>query len=716
MPTTSIVVRKRVAGLFLLTVVAFFLLAGRLAWLQLVKGEELRRRALEARMRDVPVEARRGTICDRHGRELAVSVSVESCYAFPPQVKKPKETAARLAPLLKMDEARLEALLTQQQAFVWLKRKLEPEVTREIKALRLPGIGFVEESRRFYPQHTLAAHVLGYVGIDNQGLGGVEYALEKELQGERGRIVIEHDALGRAVPDALHYYIPAQQGHDVLLTIDQTVQYFVERELDKIVATYQPRYAVIIVMDPRTGEILGMGSRPTFDPAQYQEVASEVRDRNPAVWYNYEPGSTFKIVTLAAALEEHVVNENSRFFDPGYIKVADRWIRCWYDGGHGSQTLAEVVQNSCNPGFIQIALDLGRERFYKYVRAFGFGHPTGVGLPGEAEGLLIPEEKATNLNVATMAIGQSIAVTPLQLLSAVAAVANGGVLMRPQIVKVIRSRDGKVLHESHPEAVRQVISRETARQVTALLEGVIVKGTGRNAFLETYRAAGKTGTAQVVGAGGGYVQGRYVSSFVGFAPVQDPRVAILVMVAEPQGGVYYGSIVAAPAFKAVARDVLRYLGVPEEVGLERPRQVWPPPEVREEVEVPQVVNMAPEEARRLLAQAGLGVRVRGEGNVVSLQMPVGGVKVLKGTAVVLELGPRARDGAGEVTLPDLTGLSIKEVGRLLEQMQLQLEAEGSGVAVRQSIPPGQRVPRGTTVHVEFAPPSAQDTLASPLRD
>ncbi|MBC7106253.1 MAG: stage V sporulation protein D, partial [Firmicutes bacterium] len=376
MPTTSIVVRKRVAGLFLLTVVAFFLLAGRLAWLQLVKGEELRRRALEARMRDVPVEARRGTICDRQGRELAVSVSVESCYAFPPQVKNPKETAARLAPLLKMEEARLEALLTQQQAFVWLKRKLEPEVTREIKALKLPGIGFVEESRRFYTQDTLAAHVLGYVGIDNQGLGGVEYALEKELQGEKGRIVIEHDALGRAVPDALHYYIPPQQGHDVWLTLDQTVQYFVERELDKIEATYQPRYAVIIVMDPRTGEILGMGSRPNFDPAQYQDVPAEVRDRNPAVWYNYEPGSTFKIVTLSAALAERVVNENSRFFDPGYIKVADRWIRCWYDGGHGSQTLAEVVQNSCNPGFIQIALDVGRERFYKYVRAFGFGEPT----------------------------------------------------------------------------------------------------------------------------------------------------------------------------------------------------------------------------------------------------------------------------------------------------------------------------------------------------
>jgi stage V sporulation protein D (sporulation-specific penicillin-binding protein) len=661
-------------------------------------------------MRDVPVEAKRGAIFDRNGNELVTSVSVDSAYAFPPQVVNKRETADKIAAALGEDKEEIYKKLTEESGFVWLKRRIDYESAQRLKALKLDGVELVEENRRFYRQESLAAHVLGFAGDDNQGLIGVESVYDKDLRGVPGRIVIEKDAVGRNIPEALHKFIPPTPGHNLVLTIDQHIQFFTERELDKIVDAHHPKLAVIIVMNPKTGEILAMGNRPTFNPGDWRKQPQSVWDHNPSIWYNYEPGSTFKIITAAAALEEGAVRLSDTFYDPGYIKVADRTIRCWYDGGHGSQTFEEVAQNSCNPGFITVGLRLGIERFYKYISAFGFGQRTNIGLPGEEVGIEIPEKEATELNIATMSIGQSIAVTPIQLLTAASAVANGGVLLKPSLVKSITGADGKVIKEFKPEQVRQVISKKTAQTLMGLLTNVVFKGTGRNAFVEGYGAAGKTGTAQVVEETGGYSDGKYVASFVGFAPAEDPQIAVLVMVAEPSGAAYFGSQVAAPAFKSIALDTLRYLKVPERPDLEKPQLPFVFEEPKVKRNMPNVVNYPVEEAQNVLINAGFAVQIRGEGNMVYDQTPKGGAQVLGGSTVILDLQDNGSGPAEEVTVPDLTGLTMKEAGSVLEKLGLHFNPQGTGVAVGQQEKPGAKVTRGTAITIDFQPPVIKEYL------
>ncbi|MEG6521881.1 stage V sporulation protein D [Desulfotomaculum sp. 1211_IL3151] len=709
MKTTNILVRRRVTCLFLMAVAFLSLIIFRLAWIQFVRGDELRQEGIINRMRDVPVEAKRGSIMDRNGNELVTSVSADSIYAIPNHIEKPDQVASQIAPLLGMDVEQVKKIITKKSRFEWIKRKVDFEASQKIKDLKIEGIGFAEESRRYYKQETLAPHILGFTGTDNQGLMGMEAAFEEELKGIPGRIVIEHDAAGREIPQALHQYISPTQGNNLVLTLDQTIQHFVERELDKIVATYNPKMAVIIVMEPKTGKILALGNRPTFNPNKWREVPQSVWDRNPAVWYNYEPGSTFKIITASSALEENTVKVGDRFYDPGFYQVADRKIRCWKVEGHGSQSFEEVVQNSCNPGFIQVGLDLGKEKFYKYIRAYGFGQSTGLGLPGEARGIMIPEKDATNLNIATMSIGQSIAVTPIQLITAISAVANGGILMKPQLVERIEDQKGKVIKNIGPQEVHQVISQETANVTSQLLENVVMKGSGKNAFVDGYRAAGKTGTAQVVSERGGYASGKYVASFAGFAPVNDPKISVLIMVAEPQGGIYYGSQVAAPVFSPLAKDILRYMGVPEQKDLPKPKiNPWEVEEERIEVIVPNVVNLPLDESQKLLREAGLAFETRGQGKVVYGQIPESGALVLSGTTVILDLSGAGggQEKAGEqVSVPNLKGMTIREAGNLLESLGLKLEPTGSGIANTQSPAAGVKLLRGGVVKVEFKPPT-----------
>ncbi|OPY64012.1 MAG: Stage V sporulation protein D [Pelotomaculum sp. PtaU1.Bin065] len=698
MQTTNIMIRKRITVLFLTAAAVFLFLVLRLGWLQLVEGDRLRAEALGIRTRDVPVEAKRGAILDRNGHELVSSVSVDSAYAFPPQVPDKRENADKIAGALGMDKEDVYKKLTQNVGFVWLKRRIDYESSQKLKALKIDGVELVEENKRFYRQDNLAAHLLGFVGDDNQGLTGFESAYDKELTGIPGRIVIEKDAVGRSIPEAVHKYVPPVPGNNLVLTIDQTIQFFVERELDKITESYHPKLAVMIVMNPKTGEILAMGNRPTFNPAEWQRYPQSVWDHNPSVCYNYEPGSTFKIITAASALEEGAVRPSDTFNDPGFIKVADRTIRCWYDGGHGLQTFEEVCQNSCNPGFITVGLRLGKDKFYKYINAFGLDQKTGISLPGEEVGLQIPLDEVTDLNIATMSIGQSIAVTPIQLICAASAVANGGVLLKPRLVKAITDPEGKVLQEFNTEPVRQVISKDSAQTLMRLLTNVVQKGTGRNAFVDGYGAAGKTGTAQVVEQGR-YVDGKYVASFMGFAPADDPEIATLVMVAEPNGPSYFGSQVAAPAFKAVALDTLHYLKVPERT-IEKPKDPFMFEEPKSRIIVPNVVNYPVEAAQRVLKNAGLVVQTRGQGGIVSSQVPKGGVDVLSGATVILEL--QEASTSNEVAVPDLKGLTIKEAGSLLENLGLVLSPAGTGVAIGQQAPPGSKVARGSTINVEFS--------------
>ncbi|KAF1084867.1 Stage V sporulation protein D [Sporotomaculum syntrophicum] len=711
---TNMGMRKRLTWVLIIASGFFVVLMSRLAWVQFVHGGELQKKALEVRMRDIPVEAKRGAILDCNGNELVTSISVDSIYATPGHVKDPQEAAEKIAPILGMDVDKVYAKLTKKSSFEWIKRKVDNKASQQIRDLNLAGIGFVEESKRYYLHPTLAPHVLGFAGTDNQGLIGIEKSYDAELRGQAGRIVIEYDAAGRQVPEAIHQYIPPKPGYDLVLTIDETIQYFVERELDKVVAQYNPKFALAIVMDPETGGILAMGNRPTFDPNRWMEAPREVWDKNPAIWYNYEPGSTFKIVTAASALEQGTVHPGDSFYDPGFIKVADHNLRCWKAGGHGSQTFAEVVQNSCNPGFAEVGMELGKDNFYKYIKAFGFGSPMGINLPGESGGIIIPQKQATNLNLAIMSIGQSIAVTPIQLVSAAAAVANDGVLMRPQLVKELQY-NGKTIEKIKPEKVREVVSVETSRQLRSLLESVVAEGTGSNAFVEGYRVGGKTGTAQVVGEKGGYVSGKYVASFAGMAPVDDPKMVALVVIAEPQGGSYYGGVVAAPVFQGIARDTLRYLGLPEIPSQKKPKKPWEVETPVADVTVPNVVSYTLDEAVKVLKAAGLQYQTSGEGNIVNKQMPGAGGRVKYGTSVILTLQPiKQRGKEGElITVPMLKGLTIKEAGNLLEEIGLRLVPEGSGLAVTQSINPGTKVTSGTSVKVKFAPPSDNEVVQPP---
>ncbi|MCL2766928.1 MAG: penicillin-binding transpeptidase domain-containing protein [Peptococcaceae bacterium] len=707
MQRTTTVIRKREAYLLILVLIAFLLLLLRYGWVQLVQGEQLREEALNIRSNDVLVEAKRGSIFDRNGNELVKSVSVDSAYAYPNLIKEPlkREAADKIAEALGMDNEEIYHKLTQDVGFVWLKRRIDYEASDKLKSLTIYDqeskrdykvAQLLEEHKRFYMQDGMAAHLLGFVGDDNQGLTGFESVMDVELRGTPGRIVVERDAAGRSVPEATHTYIPSVPGQNIILTIDQTIQYFVERELDKIVQSYNPKMAVIIVMNPNTGEILAMGNRPTYSPADWQDYPKSVWNNNPAIWHNYEPGSTFKILVAAAALQEGTSNLGDYYSCPGFFRIADRTIRCWHGPGHGSQSFVKACQNSCNPGFITMGLRLGKDRFYEYINAFGLNSPTGINLPGEATGICISREAVTDLNIATMSIGQSIAVTPLQLTSAASAVANGGVLYQPFLVKAVTDGDGNVIQANEPQEVRRVISEDTSRIMMRLLTDVVLEGTGKSAYVEGYGAAGKTGTAQVVESGV-YADGKYVASFVGFSPVPDPKITCLIVVSEPKGGRYYGSEVAAPVFSTLASDILRYMKIPEH--LESQRTVQPRNEPPELIRVPNVLFYPVEDAERVLTMAGFRVNTGESGRLVTSQHPVGGDMVPGNTVVVLETADD--DQSDELIMPDLYGMTIKEAGALLEKIGLALRPSGTGFAAVQSYSPGTEVLKGVTVEVEF---------------
>lgn len=697
---TGLLLRKRIAALFFLFAICFCLLGGRIFWVQFVKGAELSEKATQNRMRDVPVESKRGIIYDCNGQELAISISSDSVYAIPAEVKRSErqtETAQQLAQVLEMDEAKLLTKITANSSFEWLKRQITPEQAQKIRGLKLPGIDLTEESRRFYPKGTLASHVLGISGIDNTGLEGIDFFYNELVGGTKGRIIIEHDAAGREIPEATHKYIAPVDGSHLVLTIDESIQYIMERELDKVFQERQAKSASAIVMDPKTGEILAISSRPTFDPNNYDEFPASNR-RNYATNDSYEPGSTMKIVTAAMALEEGIVNRDTPFYCKGYIEVGKETIGCPDRKAHGQQTFAEIVENSCNVGFVQVGMELGMDKYFKYLHAFGFGQLTGVDLPGEAKGILVPEEGAKLIDLGTMSMGQANAVTSLQLTNAVAAVANGGKLMKPHLLKQVLDQDGNVIQTVEPQVIRQVISESASRELCSILEGEVTDGTGRNAYIEGYRVGGKTGTAQKVAPGGGYMANEYVASFIGLAPADDPQLVVMMVVDAPQGYPYYGGWVAAPAVREILNDSLRYLGVPLQQADGQPMEVQ-----AERVVVPDVLNLSQSEAEQIISSRGLSVKINGTGDIVWQQTPRAGSKINQGSSVIINMSPLDKEKGGEITVPDLAGKSMKEVARILSELGLHLVPEGYGISYEQSPDAGKVVTSGSVIKVHFQP-------------
>jgi cell division protein FtsI (penicillin-binding protein 3) len=564
----------------------------------------------------------------------------------------PVRVAARLAPLLGAPERELHGLLTGGRSFVWLGRRLPPATADAVRALREPGLGFLPEPLRLYPNRELAAHVVGFEGVDG-GLEGIERALNDVLAGTPGKAVVGRDALGRDVVTETVLQ-PPRPGHGVMLTLDRTIQYLAEREIDAAYRRTHARAAMAVVMDPRTGDVLAMAIRPTFNPNTFLEVPSREHWRNRAVTDPFEPGSTFKVILAAAALEEGVVRpEDSIWAENGRITIARTTIHDWKK--YGWLTFAEVLQNSSNVGSIKVGLSLGRERYYRYMTAFGFGAPTGVGLAGESRGQLREPQRWSGLSLPTMSIGQEVSVTALQLVAAFGAVANGGTLMHPRLVRSLFDAEGRETRRFEPRAVRRVISPETARTLTRLMTQVVAAGTGQKAAIAGHDVAGKTGTAQKLDpATRRYSRNPGVLSFVGFVPADEPRLVMLVMLDEPRNE-RWGSEAAAPIFAAIGGEVLRYLDV-------APRDTAPLSIVTGPAEgasgrlrlasaaaaeaagdarvMPDVRGQSLRQALAALAPLGVGVKVAGRGARVGEQTPPPGdiLEVEAGVRLVLTGG------------------------------------------------------------------------------
>ena len=563
--------RGRILLIVALIGLGFALIAGRLVYLQVIDRANLAARAERQQQRVVTLESKRGTIFDRRKRELAVSLEVESVYGVPSDIENPRQMAQQLSRILREDPKTLERRLASDKHFVWISRKVEPGRAAKVKDLGSKDVGFRFESRRFYPKKTLAGSVLGFTGMDNEGLEGLERSYDKELRGVSGWVLAEKDAVGRTVfpgGPGFQYRLP-KAGNDVILTIDEVIQHIADRELERAVTTARAKGGVCIVMDPGTGELLALSvatahGRPAFNPNEPQQYKSG-EWRNRGVTDVFEPGSIFKVVLAAAALEEKVVHPLEKIdCSAGSIKIADRVINDAHR--NGVLTFTDVIADSSNVGTIKVALRLGKERFAKYITAFGFGRKTGVDLPGEIPGLLKDRRLWSGVSIGSIAIGQEIGVTPIQMAAAYGALANGGMLMKPYLVSQIVDQGGGVGKKFAPQPVGRVITQDTCAKVSRMLQRVVAYGTGQQAKPTGYSAAGKTGTAQKIDPRTGlYSKKEYVSSFVGFVPAASPRLVILVMVDTPEGDIY-GGTVAAPVFRAVAEQSLAYLQVAPDDG------------------------------------------------------------------------------------------------------------------------------------------------------
>ncbi|MCK8823679.1 penicillin-binding transpeptidase domain-containing protein [Fuchsiella alkaliacetigena] len=691
MNQSELQIRKRIFYLFLIVVFIMCITVFRLAWIQIYRSDFYQQLALEQRLRKLKVEPQRGFIYDRTGEELAISGSADTIVALPPEIEDPEQVAAELDSVLSVEYDEIYELITRRAYAVYLARRVPSEKAERVRELDLTGISFTEESRRFYPKGSLAAHILGFTGVDNQGLNGLELTYDDMLRGTPGRIMVEKDAAGHEIPEGVERYLDANDGNDIHLTIDHVVQYIAERELENALQINEAEGGTILVMDPRDGSVLALANQPSYDPNNFAEY-SPSSWRNAAVSDSYEPGSTFKIITASVGLEEGAVNVSDSFFCPGYIKVEGEKINCWRSGGHGGQSFAEVVANSCNPGFVQVGQRVGRDDFYRYTKGYGFGDATRINLPGEARGQLYAQEEVGPVELATMSFGHGISVTPIQLTTAVSAVANNGVLLQPRLVDKIKDNEGEIIEKFEPQKVRQVVSEETSQTMHDLLEGVVTEGSGEKAQIPGYRVGGKTGTAKHYGVD------KYDSSFIGIMPLDDPQLVILAAFKGVTSYPYYGSQVAAPVFNKVAKDVVRYLEIPPS---EKGSQLA---EDFEEVEIPDVEGLSLEEADFKLRELGLNFKIEGTGDEVVEQLPYAGAKVREGTTVILFTeDSRVSRSRYTLLMPDFVDMTLDEAEELASKLGLELEsgAAESGLIVEQSFEPGVRVEAGATIEVKL---------------
>jgi cell division protein FtsI (penicillin-binding protein 3) len=664
-------------AVFVAAVIVFWMFAvcARLVYLQVSMHDELVQRAQKQQQGAIETGAERGQLCDREGRQLARSVDTDSVFVAPDEIYDGAETAEQLAAVLGLDSAhlikQLDEAKTNNLRFIWIARRVTPEQSEKLAALKLAGVHTRKEPKRFYPNGTLAAHVLGFVGLDNAGHAGIEQFYNQKISGEPGKLFIETDSRRRAYESA---EVQAKPGQTVILTLDQMIQYRAEQALAVAVEQSHAKSGTAIVLDPHTGEILALANAPTFDPNNPGAAKSETRI-NQALEYVYEPGSTFKIVAYSAAIDRGLVRPDDKInCQMGSITVAGRLIHDHHP--FGVLTVAEALAKSSNVGAIKLGIKVGDSSMYDFIKRYGFGARTGVELPNETAGLVRQLKKWQPSSIGSIAMGQEIGVTPLQMAAAYATVANGGVRVAPHLVREIRNSAGAVVYQPNPEQ-RRVISTETASQLRGMLEGVTLRGTAKKAQLNGYTAAGKTGTAQKIDPKTHtYSKTKYVASFVGFAPVENPAVVIIVVLDEPAGS-YHGGEVAAPVFREIAEQILPDLGIA------------PDTQMNIASELIATTSPTPEAAAQLQEQ-------QREVETRKATLP----KVTRGDTRDGEVVYAAAT-KNAVLMPDLRGRSVRDVARTCLQLGLQVEAHGDGRVWRQNPAAGAEVASGQTVYVDF---------------
>lgn len=614
----------------------FLVIIFKVFYIQVFKYDKLKKLASDLWSRKLPIEGDRGNIYDRNMELLAGNLTTTSLVLVPNQIKEKERAVKELSKILNVSEEEMKKHIYKKTSIERVHpegRKLSFEISDKISSLKIDGVYLVKEAKRTYPYNNSLSHVLGYVGIDNQGLSGIELKYNSELTGESGSIKYFSDAKGNKLNLSEIYEEPTD-GMNVMLTINNEVQKSIERELNNAVSKYNPEHAIAIAMDPNTGEILGMSSRPNFDPNNYQKYTAEEINRNLPIWMNYEPGSTFKIITLSATVEEKTLDlYKDNFYDGGSIRVEGAKIKCWKSGGHGAETFLQVVENSCNPGFVVMGQKLGKERLFNYINKFGFGEKTGIDLNGEATGILFLLDKVGPVELATTSFGQGVSVTPIQQITAVSAAINGGKLYKPHIVKSILEPETNTVVKSYDkELVRRVISNNSSKEVRKALESVVTNGTGRNAFIDGYRVGGKTGTAQKV-KDGAYLSGNYIVSFIGFMPANNPKIIIYVALDNPKGVIQYGGTVAAPIARSILLDSIDALDIKKPKNAkEKNYQPWD----KKYVTVPNLIGKDYNEIRFSLE--GFTLEYSGTGKKIIYQSPKGGERVFEGSKIRILLG------------------------------------------------------------------------------
>ncbi len=734
-PTKSMI--KRIIIIFAIFLVAIAVLIGFLVRYQILEYDKYQSRAISQQTLDTTINANRGKITDCNGVELAVSSTVKTIYISPNDIKseeQAREIAKDLSELLDVDYDKLYEKTQKKNYYEVVRRKVESDIADKVRQYisesKNTCIHMIDDTKRYYPYNNLASHIIGFVGVDDVGLDGVELMYNSYLEGKNGKLITAKNNAGTELPVEYETYVPAENGNTVALTIDTTIQYYLEKHIEQAREDNKCLGgAAGIIMDVNTGAILAMTSKPDYDLNQYQTITDSLLSqqlenytptdendltleekesqlvsmmhRNKLIVDTYEPGSTFKILTASIAVEENLVNSNSSFYCPGYKVVANRRIGCWRHAGHGSQNFAAAIQNSCNPAFISIGEYIGNSTFKNYFKNFGLTEKTGVDLSGEATGIFHAEGSFNEVELATASFGQRFKVTPIQMITAVSAVANGGYLVTPHVVKEIvsESEDGNptVVKTIESGVKRQVISKETSQEMCQLLEQAVAVGSGRNAYVKGYRVAGKTGTSEKLASESTTGEEEYIASFIGFAPADDPQIAILVMLDEPNGAEYFGGLTAAPVAGKILSDVLPYMEVSAEYTAEELATL--------DTSVPSVIGMNTDSAVNEIKNKGLKYKIVGGDGAVEHQMPKNGTLIPQGGTVVLYTN--GKEPSATVTVPDITKMSVAGAAKMISNYGLNIKLVGNestkstALISSQSPAAGSVVEAGTVITANY---------------